>query len=74
MTLENADEIAKVDLESAFQLEDRMSIDYEIARIIIDEILPYSLEYYLGVEGLKETGEAEEARVEKEDKITNLLS
>jgi nucleosome assembly protein 1-like 1 len=51
-----------------------MSIDYEIARIIIDEILPYSLEYYLGVEGLKETGEAEEARVEKEDKITNLLS
>lgn len=26
-----------------------MDIDYDIARTIIDEIIPYSLEYYLGV-------------------------
>lgn len=26
-----------------------MDIDYDIARMIIDEIIPYSLEYYLGV-------------------------
>jgi hypothetical protein len=28
-----------------------MAIDYDIARAIIDELLPYSLEYYLGVRG-----------------------
>lgn len=28
---------------------ERMDIDYDIARMIIDEIIPYSLEYYLGV-------------------------
>ena len=26
-----------------------MDIDYDMARMIIDEIIPYSLEYYLGV-------------------------
>ena len=26
-----------------------MNIHYDIARVIIDEILPYSLEYYLNV-------------------------
>ena len=26
-----------------------MEIEYDIARMIIDEIIPYSLEYYLGV-------------------------
>ena len=26
-----------------------MAVDYDIARAIIDELLPYSLEYYLGV-------------------------
>ncbi|KAL4466528.1 hypothetical protein ABPG72_000735 [Tetrahymena utriculariae] len=32
---------------------DRMNIDYDIARAIIDELLPYSLEYYLDVRRLK---------------------
>lgn len=27
----------------------RMDIDYDLARMITDEIIPYSLEYYLGV-------------------------
>lgn len=26
-----------------------MDIDYDLARMIVDEIIPYSLEYYLGV-------------------------
>lgn len=26
-----------------------MDSDYDLARMIIDEIIPYSLEYYLGV-------------------------
>ena len=26
-----------------------MDTDYDLARMIIDEIIPYSLEYYLGV-------------------------
>lgn len=28
---------------------DRINIDYDIGRSITDELLPYSLEYYLGV-------------------------
>ncbi len=28
-----------------------MNIDYDIARAIIDELIPYSIEYYLGVRG-----------------------
>lgn len=31
------------------KIAERMDIDYDIARMIIDEIIPYSLEYYLGV-------------------------
>ena len=27
-----------------------MDIDYDIARVIIDEVIPYSLEYFLGVD------------------------
>lgn len=33
--------------EKRGQLEEKMNIDYDIARAIIDEVLPYSLEYYL---------------------------
>lgn len=33
-----------------------MNIDYDIARAIIDEVLPYSLEYYLNIRGA-ETGD-----------------
>lgn len=28
---------------------DRLNIDYDIARSIADEVVPYSLEYYLGL-------------------------
>ena len=27
-----------------------MDIDYDIARVLIDEVIPYSLEYYLGID------------------------
>lgn len=37
--------------EARGQLEEKMNIDYDIARAIIDEVLPYSLEYYLNVRG-----------------------
>lgn len=32
---------------------DRINIDYDIARAIVDELMPYSLEYYLGVRKIK---------------------
>ena len=31
------------------KVAERMDIDYDLARMIIDEIIPYSLEYYLGI-------------------------
>ena len=31
------------------KIAERMVKDYDIAEIIIDEIIPYSLEYYLGI-------------------------
>lgn len=30
-------------------VEEKLAIDFDIARVLIDEIIPYSLEYYLGV-------------------------
>jgi nucleosome assembly protein 1-like 1 len=35
--------------EDAQKQEDRLNIDYDIARTLVDEIIPYSLEYYLNV-------------------------
>lgn len=35
-----------------------MDIDYDLARMIIDEIIPYSLEYYLGVK-MNDDGDVE---------------
>ena len=32
-----------------------MDIHYDMVRSIIDELIPYSLEYYLGVRTLDET-------------------
>ena len=41
-----------------------MDIDYDIATMLIEEVIPYSLEYYLGIkageEGLYEKEEEEE--------------
>jgi len=30
-------------------LEERIAIDFDVARGLIDEVIPYSLEYYLGI-------------------------
>ena len=37
-----------------------MDTDYDIARMIIDEIIPYSLEYFLGVKVNDEYDDIEE--------------
>ena len=37
-----------------------MDIDYDIARMIIDEIIPYSLEYYLGIKINEENDDVED--------------
>ncbi|EGR27046.1 hypothetical protein IMG5_202840 [Ichthyophthirius multifiliis] len=47
-TLNFENEKANID-----NLQDRLCIDYNISRAIIDEVLPYSLEYYLKVRKLK---------------------
>jgi len=43
--IENSD-LEEKELE---KLEERMNINYDIARTLVDEVIPYSLEYYLGV-------------------------
>jgi nucleosome assembly protein 1-like 1 len=35
-------------------LQERLDIDYDIARALIDEVLPYSLEYYLEIKHIDE--------------------
>lgn len=42
---ENASNVE--DKTAAINEQERMRIDYDIARIIIDDIIPFSLEYYL---------------------------
>lgn len=37
------------DDEDAQKQEERLNIDYDIARTLVDEVIPYSLEYYLNV-------------------------
>ncbi len=47
-----------------------MNIDYDIARAIVDELLPYSLEYYLGVRGENKTdlfGKEEDEEKDKDE-------
>ena len=39
-----------------------MDIDFDIARMIIDEIIPYSLEYYLGIKTNDDYDETEEMK------------
>jgi len=47
--LEDEAALEKMEEEESYKLEDRMNIDYEIAMVVIDELVPYSLEYFLGV-------------------------
>lgn len=35
--------------EEAMNAEEKLNVDFDIARGFVDEIIPYSLEYYLGV-------------------------
>lgn len=50
INLEDKEIIEKLIQETKMdKYAERMDIDYDIARMIIDEIIPYSLEYYLGV-------------------------
>ena len=37
-----------------------MDIDYDIARCIADELIPYSLEYFLGIKVNEDLEEVEE--------------
>ncbi|KAM3138143.1 hypothetical protein pb186bvf_009816 [Paramecium bursaria] len=50
INLEDKEIIEKLVQETKLdKYQERMDIDYDMARMIIDEIIPYSLEYYLGV-------------------------
>ncbi|KAM3138142.1 hypothetical protein pb186bvf_009815 [Paramecium bursaria] len=50
INLEDKEIIEKLVQENKIdKYAERMDIDYDIARMIIDEIIPYSLEYFLGV-------------------------
>jgi nucleosome assembly protein 1-like 1 len=48
-----------------------MDKDYDIAKMIVDEIIPYSLEYYLGVKINDEYDDIEDLEVEEEDEEEN---
>jgi nucleosome assembly protein 1-like 1 len=63
------------------KLREEIENDYEIAGVIVDEVLPYSLEYFLGIEhegdddfggsdeeGSDEEGSDEEAPKKKKEK------
>jgi len=43
---------------------DRLNIDFDIARSLIDEVIPYSLEYFLGI---KTGAEGEDEDMDMED-------
>ncbi|KRX10246.1 hypothetical protein PPERSA_00443 [Pseudocohnilembus persalinus] len=46
---EQGEQEPEEDDEEAMAQEEKLAIDFDIARVLIDEIIPYSLEYYLGV-------------------------
>jgi hypothetical protein len=53
-------------MEERKKIENKMGKDYEIALLIIEELIPYSLEYYLGLRMKKD--ETENIVIEKEEK------
>ena len=44
-----------------------MDTDYDIARMIIDEIIPYSLEYYLGIKINDDYDDVDDLKPESSD-------
>lgn len=54
MSLDEEEGIEKLSEEENAKILEKMNIDYDVARAIIDELLPYSLEYFLGVRTLNE--------------------
>lgn len=53
------------------KIAERMDIDYDIARMIIDEIIPYSLEYYLGVKINDDYDDIEDLDAESSEESDN---
>ena len=55
--------------EEQMQHREKLEEDFEIGGVIVDEVLPYSLEYYLGIdhEGDEDFGGDEEEGEEEED-------
>jgi nucleosome assembly protein 1-like 1 len=51
------------------KMAERMDIDYDLARMIIDEIIPYSLEYFLGVKINDEYDDIEDLDAESEESV-----
>jgi nucleosome assembly protein 1-like 1 len=48
VSVENED-LDDLDDEEADYMQERMDIDYDISQVLMDEVIPYSLEYYLGI-------------------------
>ena len=44
--------------------QERMNIDYDLARILIEDVIPFSLEYYLGISVENEDYNEEESSEE----------
>lgn len=63
----NLDEahLETLDDEEAEQAEDSMQYDLELASILEDEIVPFSIEYFLGI--VKDEGEDEEDLDDSDD-------
>jgi nucleosome assembly protein 1-like 1 len=68
VNLEDKGGLEKISEEELAKLEEKMAIDYDIARAIIDELLPYSLEYYLGVRNMNDLKTKDDEK-EEEDVI-----
>jgi len=43
------EDLEDLDDEEADQMQQRMDIDFDISQVLMDEVIPYSLEYYLGI-------------------------
>jgi len=48
ISVDNED-LDDLDDEEADYNQERMDIDYDISQVLMDEVIPYSLEYYLGI-------------------------
>jgi len=44
-----AEDLDDLDDEEADYMQERMDIDYDISQVLMDEVIPYSLEYFLGI-------------------------